>query len=167
LKLCPAILVEIFFRLNGQSIVEVFYSKRMLFTNFIIFYGSLLSHYSEQEKLNIKNKIELIEKCFIPGELYDLGDWPGLFKTDGHVVGELHLIKQGCNEEVLSILDQFEEYNPVDHSGEFLREITYPISSIYKPAWVYYYKGSIEDKQLIASGDWHKHYQNKIQATIN
>ncbi|MBK1702003.1 gamma-glutamylcyclotransferase family protein [Thiococcus pfennigii] len=80
------------------------------------------------------------EPCFA---LYDLGAYPGLTRGGRTaVVGEVYRVDTAG----LRRLDRLEDYPRL-----YTRT---PIASPWGPAWIYCYRGRIQDRPLIRSGDW-------------
>lgn len=90
--------------------------------------------------------------CIIQGELYDLGDYPGLLDGDGTVVGELYTI---TDLKALRLLDTYERYDASDRAGSlYIRKCVRLAQPVGLDAWVYFYNQPLDGAPHIASGDW-------------
>ncbi len=100
---------------------------------------------------------EYIAHGFVPGRLYDLGDYPGLVPPDCNydiVRGEVY---QLFWPEALRALDCYEgcsESDPIPH--EYRREVVqvHLETGDRCRAWAYWYQGPIDQPTRIDSGDY-------------
>lgn len=103
---------------------------------------------------------ESSEKVMIPGQIYDIGWFPGLVFNEGgpdsFVVGEIIEV----DDEKLSQLDSYEGYYEDDPQGSlYLRKKLWD-------CWVYVYNRKIEDTQtLVEGGDWLAYRKEKEGAS--
>jgi gamma-glutamylcyclotransferase (GGCT)/AIG2-like uncharacterized protein YtfP len=99
--------------------------------------------------------------CRIEGELYDLGEYPGLRLGRGEVVGELFQVAGGHG--AFALLDEYEGFDPADADGSlYLRRLV----RLLKPAvnaWIYVYNSEPRAEARIASGDWAQHVREQRQ----
>jgi gamma-glutamylcyclotransferase (GGCT)/AIG2-like uncharacterized protein YtfP len=117
----------------------------------IAFYGTLLRDEGIQQRLGAGVMLDPIGPCFIAGNLFDLGDFPGLVPGDGRVVGELYELLNG---EALAILDEYEGF-VTDAPGCTL--YTRRRVRLLQPeidAWVYFYNGDTFRRPKIEGGSW-------------
>jgi len=118
----------------------------------IIFYGSLMQNLGGRKKIEIENDVEFQEYCKIKGQLYDLGEYPGLLpEGDNVITAELYHIK---NLQVLEILDEFEGHNLQHPELSFFRRVAVQLDDPNTLAYVYYYNDSIEGAFEVHGGDW-------------
>jgi gamma-glutamylcyclotransferase (GGCT)/AIG2-like uncharacterized protein YtfP len=76
----------------------------------IALYGSLLSGLPSEERPKIEGLLEFVGPCIIPGQLIDLGSYPGLVESETDFVrGEFYNL---LDPQALQILDLFERYDP-------------------------------------------------------
>lgn len=122
---------------------------------YIAFYGTLMEAQHISLKDHLTGKLLPHGKCLIPGNIYNLGRYPGL-KLDGErksVHGELYEI---VDPEPLKLLDEYEARDNYDKSlpgfSRRLVELDFP----KQLAWVYEYDGPVNPEQLIKSEDWNK-----------
>jgi gamma-glutamylcyclotransferase (GGCT)/AIG2-like uncharacterized protein YtfP len=102
----------------------------------------------------------LIGPARVRGNLYDLGEYPGLVLVSDRtrtswVYGDLYELKDVAR--MLAVLDDYEGWGP-DHPcpGEFERILCTVLTEAGRQskAWAYAYRGSTSDKRLIVSGDY-------------
>lgn len=88
------------------------------------------------------------EPFVIPGEIYDLGWYPGLKllpETDGKfVVAE----RIEADDERLAKLDSYEGYYEDDHKHSLYLRVP------FLDGWVYVYNRPLEGRTPVLSGDW-------------
>ncbi len=87
------------------------------------------------------------------GLLYNLGSFPGMKRGDGKVKGELIIIDQNYQQEVLERLDILEGHPDFYHREKV--EVEELETGQQHLAWTYIYNSDNLDKyHLITSGDW-------------
>lgn len=117
-------------------------------------YGSLRWTTGRLAELGVTDDLEPLGRCRIPGQLYDLGEFPGWLPGTGSVVGELYRLHR---PEALAILDDYEAFWPADPAGSlFVREVVQLLEP-ERLAWVYRYNGVASREKAVASGDWLEH----------
>jgi len=116
------------------------------------FYGSLMRGLGGADELGIG--LRFVSNCEIPGQLIDLGDYPGLLTGPGRVLGELFEVLE---PETLAQLDRFEGFDPTDRQGSlYLREAV-PLISPRQMASIYRYNQARDGYPQVISGDWRAH----------
>lgn len=97
--------------------------------------------------------------ALLPGDLFDLGSYPGLRHGTGRVVAELYAILE---PDVLLQLDHFEGVVPGRPKDSlYRRERIQLIEPAGTEAWVYFYNRRPAPAQRIASGDWRVHLNDR------
>lgn len=121
----------------------------------IVLYGSLMRGLGAMDSLGIGDQIRYVSPCICPGELFDLGDYPGLRPGKAQVVAELHAV---LDRQAISTLDAFEDFDPAKpRDSLYLREELELIEPRGTRAWVYVYNRVPDAAQRVASGDWRAH----------
>ncbi|MDX1939172.1 MAG: gamma-glutamylcyclotransferase family protein [Saprospiraceae bacterium] len=124
---------------------------------YIFVYGTLMNDLSSAMARFLRANADFIGEAWIPGILYDLGQYPGLIynpDADSHVYGHLFQLKNP--EKVFEILDHYEGIN---HA--------YPLENEYRRAliklnfqdtilncWVYLYNLKTEGLKEIPGGNY-------------
>lgn len=117
-------------------------------------YGSLMRGLGGLERLGIGERMRFVGPCVLEGELFDLGDWPGMRPGDGRVVGEIHAV---LDPEVLPVLDEFEDYDPKNpRESLYLRERVSLLEPEGATAWTYVYNQIPDASARIPGGDWRR-----------
>jgi len=119
---------------------------------FLLLYGSLRRGEPMFGELALEEALDFVGEVDFPGELYDLGDYPGAVAGEGRVRGELYRMMR---PEILEALDRYEEYDQADPEGSLFVRRRVPIEGIGE-AWVYLFNGRPTGRWRIASGDWRK-----------
>ena len=94
----------------------------------------------------------------IRGRLYDLGEYPGVLITTDRsrwVHGDVYTLKNA--DEALARLDEYEGCGPGDpkpHEFEPVMDDAVLEDGRIKRVWVYVYRGALDGKQEIPSGDY-------------
>jgi len=129
--------------------------------NCIALYGSLMRGLGAMDQFeSAHSSLEFDGPALIPGELFDLGAYPGLRKGPGRVLGELYTIRK---TNILVQLDEFEGFVP-DRPREsfYLRERIQLIEPAGLEAWVYFYNRTPAPDQRIVHGDWRRHRNRRV-----
>ena len=117
-------------------------------------YGTLLNGMSRFDALLGADFLGL---AFARGDLYDLGDFPGMVAGNGRVYGELYEIDDG----ILSELDQIEGYFPgrEDHCTYLRKEIDVFSMKNGQPVktYAYFYNRDLSKARKIECGDYRRH----------
>lgn len=105
----------------------------------------------------IDNGLRPVGPCTLEGQLYDLGEYPGLVAGDQAVVGELFEV---LDPRTLVLLDGYERYDPADLSGSlFVRLLVRLRHPEATDAWVYLYNQPLVGAALVPGGDWVAHLE--------
>jgi len=90
--------------------------------------------------------------CTIEGDLYDLGDYPGLLPGRGQVVGQLFRVTDP--RSIFPLLDKYERFDPSAPDRSLYIRRCVRLIDPEVDAWVYIYNGFPVTDKLIKSGDW-------------
>ncbi len=124
----------------------------------IAFYGSLMRSFEKQKQLKIQHYLEFLSNCTIHGQLYDLGQYPALIHGNHRIQAELYEI---LDPKVLEVLDAFEGYNAQNiHKSYYVRDCV-RLASPNLDAYVYFYRGKIQNKPTVKDGDWLQFHTQK------
>lgn len=96
-----------------------------------------------------------IRAARVRGELYDLGEYPGLRRGEGWVEGEVHRFSR--IGEILKLMDEMEGYHPqAPEKGLYVREMVKANfdSGEACRAWTYYYRGFTDGARRLPGGRW-------------
>ncbi len=130
--------------------------------DWLALYGSLMRGLGAMEELGIVDGLRFAGPCRCSGELFDLGDYPGMRPGSASVFGELYAI---LDAGVLDLLDAFEEYDPAaPRSSIYLRERIELVEPRDTLAWIYVYNRVPDAGQRIPSGDWRAHIAKRRAA---
>jgi gamma-glutamylcyclotransferase (GGCT)/AIG2-like uncharacterized protein YtfP len=99
--------------------------------------------------------------CTIAGTLYDLGEYPGLVRGDGHVAGELYELTEPA---VLAELDRYEEYDPLDEAKSMYVRRAVRLVRPTLDAWVYYFNRVPDTRGRVPGGDWAAYVRDRESA---
>lgn len=116
-------------------------------------YGLLRSGESGFDRFGLAGAFAPLGPCVIPGQLYDLGAYPGLIIGQGEVIGELFEVRDPA---VIPDLDAFEDYWPGDPDRSRYERMRVPLVSPQRDAWVYVWRRELDQARRIDSGDWFK-----------
>lgn len=127
---------------------------------YLFVYGSLRS------PCHVPEAIEAVANRFVrrglgkvSGRLYDFGDFCGaILDSNGISVVHGELVELPSDEDVLKILDRYEEIDPSHPAnGLFWRQRTKVrlVDGSEKEAWIYTYNRAPGNALVILSGDYH------------
>lgn len=127
-------------------------------------YGSLRSGFSSVAYNYISKYFTLIGLAKTKGILYDMGEYPVAKPSNEEkfVVGELYKINNTeAFDFVFAQLDDYEGTNESE-TVNYIRTIT-PVLIDDKniDAWVYWYNGEVNSKQIVTSGDIFDFFKQK------
>lgn len=122
---------------------------------YLFVYGTLMKGMERHECLEASTFLGAAEAS---GDLYDLGEYPGLVKGDGVVVGELYQI----NEILLCLIDEIEEFSSTDVKNSLYRRekdrVTLRACGKTYSAYLYIYNQHVpEHAEKIFDGDFRRH----------
>lgn len=96
--------------------------------------------------------------CIIRGDLFDLGDYPGMKHGQGIITGELFQIQ---HPDAFALLDKYERFDPSDPEGSLFVRRCIRLVQPNIDAWVYLYNEEVSESSRVASGDWVAYLDNK------
>src|SRR5689334_21022511 len=128
-------------------------------------YGSLRSGFKSPAYEYISRFFSFDGQAKVKGKLFDLGSYPAAVPTaDGFITGELYTIKNESEFAwAIGQLDDYEgvviEPGDIELYNRELVEVFLENTTI--AAWIYWYKGSVEGKPWIESGDLIQYLKQK------
>ena len=114
-------------------------------------YGSLRPAVARGEPLRLVADLEQLGSASVPGDLYDLGDYPGMVAGGGRVWGDLLRVP---DPERFDQLDDYEECGGRRPLFRRVQLIARRIDGSSCRAWVYLYAGSVADGRYLPEGDY-------------
>ncbi len=134
--------------------------------DYIFVYGTLRKDVGHTMSQVLAKYAHFAGAATFQGKLFDLGSYPGTVPSDDlrdAVRGEVYALEPLDRDDVLTILDEYEGYNPEDQdSSEFRREhltITFD-DGRRAPAWIYLYNLA-EVGAPIPLGDYARYLKEK------
>lgn len=138
----------------------------------MVAYGTLATGGLEETEVEFSASLTKVGSCVVPGELYDLGEYPGLVAGRDEIQAELYSL---TDPAVLTEIDAYEGFEPGDPAGSlFVRRAVRISRGASEPgvepgegsidAWIYYYNGPVEGRARILSGSWRKHLSARRSA---
>ncbi len=117
--------------------------------NLFFIYGTLKSDSAVPMAVKLRGQAEIIGEAHVYGNLYDMGDYPGLIVPNGElkqkVYGELYRVRDQ------ELKDELDEYEGVPYLFERqLIQAHMPYKSVV--AWAYIYRRPVTTASLIQSG---------------
>lgn len=118
--------------------------------DYVAFYGSLMDGLRPGDAPRFEGRLTNVGRCTLAGDLYDLGDYPGLVAGAGVTLGEVYRVE---DPTIFSDLDRFERFDAADRPGSlFLRRLI-RLTDPPLDAWVYFLN-QWPTGSRIDSGDW-------------
>jgi len=114
-------------------------------------YGSLMTSEGMLARLGVSSMVQLLGPALIPGQLFDLGDFPGLIPGDGSVRGELFAI---LDPAAIPRLDEYEAYSPDSLATSMFVRQRVKLMEPEVEAWVYYFNGPVQNGRPIVGMTW-------------
>jgi len=111
-----------------------------------------------QELAGTTDLLRLVGACRIPGELYDLGEYPGLTPGEGTVTGELYEV---IDPQGLRLLDEYEAYYEHDAVRSLFVRRQVRLIEPELECWVYLYNQPVDGKSRIPAGNWTEHLRRE------
>lgn len=126
---------------------------------YLFVYGTLRKPFPTHSL--IEEHFSFVCNAQIKGKLYYEGNFPAAVRVDedAYIQGELYkLTSNTLFEEAFGKLDDYEEVN----DGLFKRETTTIFAENNSiTGWIYWYNKSVENLEVIASGDVVEYYNNQ------
>jgi len=117
-------------------------------------YGSLRPALAQGESLRLVADLEQLGAASVPGDLYDLGDYPGMVAGSGRVWGDLLRVS---NRERFDQLDDYEECRGNPPLFRRVRLTARRTDGSCCSAWAYLYAGSVASGLHLPDGDYAAH----------
>ena len=112
------------------------------------------------DTLGISDRVRYVGPCVCAGELFDLGDYPGLRLGEARVLGELHAL---LDPQILEVLDEFEGFDAErPRKSLYRRERVTLLEPAEIDAWIYIYNHLPDASTRILSGDWRAHMKARL-----
>lgn len=122
-------------------------------SNYLFVYGTLLPDFKHPMGILLADNAEMVGQGLSNGKLFDLGEYPGLQKSEKHQV-------KGCvykiiNEELWTELDWYEGYTG-NENDEYIRTVEKIQMNDGQQidAWVYFFQPSLPEELHIKDGDY-------------
>ena len=123
-------------------------------------YGELLSRPDLEQAEGMRRGLRLRGRCWIPGLLYEIGEYAALVPGEGQVLGELYEVTDPAIFEELDWFQSFDRGRPP--LPEYVRRRV----ALVEPeliAWVYVYIRDPATHRRVASGDWRGHLAGRLR----
>ena len=126
----------------------------------IFVYGTLMSHFDNPMAYVLERNCQLVGKGTFPGKIYYVqNEYPaGVHEENAEtkVYGQIFTIAPEAFQQVMRLLDQYENYHESSpETSLFLRTVIPIYSDGHKvPCWTYLYNQPTEGLTLIESGNF-------------
>lgn len=129
-------------------------------------YGSLRSGFHSPAYHYVSKYFTFVGNAKVRGVLYDMGDYPVATPTTSNtfIVGELYQINQKeAFDFAIAQLDDYEGLNGEANEVALYerRQAEIIVNETITNAWTYWYKGNINNKPVIDSGDVLQYFEQK------
>ena len=126
-------------------------------------YGTLMRDVGHPMHDLLAAESRFSERGWVRGALYDLGEYPGLVRSDrGRVWGEIYRLLHP--RPLLARLDRYEACDPQPpHPHEYRRRLCVAVGESGRRyrVWCYLYNLDVSDDMAIRSGDYLRHIRRK------
>lgn len=130
------------------------------YPEYLFLYGSLMRELGAMNALSAGSHLQFVREARIPGQLYDLGEYPGLVPGQGQVIGEVYKVS---SPQVWSILDPYEDYFSENETDSLYLRRQVELIDGTGLVWTYIYNRSVGDSPRIDDGDWRRYWYDKRQ----
>jgi len=117
----------------------------------IAVYGSLMRVHGAQDLAGTTDKLRFLGECRIPGQLYDLGEFPGLVPGPDEVAGELYRIEHA---DALPLLDDYEAFYESNPSQSLFVRRRIRLNQPPIDCWVYFFNQEPKGNPKVEGGNW-------------
>jgi gamma-glutamylcyclotransferase (GGCT)/AIG2-like uncharacterized protein YtfP len=123
--------------------------------DYLFVYGTLRRASPHPMARLLERRGRFLGESRVPGKLFDLGRFPGMVPCDakeGTVAGDVYEL---TDPEALAELDRYE--NAESPLPAFFERALTPVTlsdGVTVDAWVYWYRGYVDERQRVASGDY-------------
>jgi gamma-glutamylcyclotransferase (GGCT)/AIG2-like uncharacterized protein YtfP len=122
--------------------------------DFIVLYGSLMSGTGAAGKPDLSRFLRPAGDAVLRGDLFDLGDYPGLKEGAGEVQGELYEV---LDRQAFEVMDKFERYDAARPEDSLYVRRAIRLIEPDADAWVYVYNYKVNGAPQIREGSWAAH----------
>ncbi len=130
--------------------------------DYVALYGSLMRDEEAEDKPDVSSHVDFVGEATLRGDLYDLGDYPGLVPGRGSVRAELFKLK---DREALAKVDRFERYDAGNREQSLYIRRLVRMANPQLDAWVYVYNGDVSSAHAVKDGDWRRRQQGRDPGT--
>lgn len=117
----------------------------------LAFYGTLRPGGGALGILGIAPRLQWLGRCFLRGDLYDLGEYPGLMPGNGIVTCDL---VTAPDPATMRMIDTWEDWIPGNPPEALYRRQRVRLLFPDRDALVYVWNGSLDEATLVPGGDW-------------
>lgn len=125
-------------------------------TSLLFVYGTLLQSDNEFARY-LQQNCAFVSKGTINGQLYDLGEYPGLvLSVDGDQLVHGSIYDMTHPDAILKCLDEYEGVDAGEEQPDLYRRETHKVKTTNKAldAWVYVYNRPIFNPLVVPGGDY-------------
>lgn len=127
-------------------------------TEYLFLYGTLLPNHAAKEATHIVRLFNHVGPAYVPGRLYDFGDYPGAIldqSAETSICGEL--VAMPPDQTLIDELDKYEEFDASNPEGSlFIRKRTKVMLANGESlqAWIYVYNRDLGDAPIVQGGNY-------------
>lgn len=131
----------------------------------VVLYGSLMSDVDPEERPDeLATLLRKIGGATVRGELFDLGEYPGLKSGEGRVEGELYEV---LDHRAFQVLDGVERYDATDPDRSLYIRRLVRLVEPPRDAWVYVYNDSVDETAKLEVSSWKEHLAESTEGLGN
>ncbi|MBE2230511.1 MAG: gamma-glutamylcyclotransferase [Chitinophagaceae bacterium] len=139
-------------------------TNRTVYNLFV--YGSLRSGFQSPAYEYVSRYFSLVGNARVKGKLYDMGEFPAGVPADADawISGELYQISNP--QEFSWAMGQLDDYEGVfaepGETSHYYRALTTVVcNDMELEAWIYWYRGDVNGRPVISSGDMLEYLRSK------
>lgn len=120
----------------------------------VLLYGTLTHDSPRQVELGVGTMLELVGDSYVTGSMYELSTYPGVVAEGDNIYAAQAY--RFTHPSVLSVLDAFQEYDPVDGLQSVFTRRRVAAPGLGIDAWAYYLSPEAlpDGSPLITDASW-------------
>lgn len=131
-------------------------------SNYIFVYGSLMGSIQSGIAKKLHAGAEFVGEGYVQGQLFDLGQYPGLIIWEGDSWVKGHVFQMADPAALIPFLDAYEDINwgQPDLSEYWRAMVEVKVADAYFDCWAYLYNQPTDQLSLIPDGDYLAYMKN-------